>query len=133
LNPGNGGDHCASRWLDGTPPMANPNQDKWQRALHREERRFRNRHATAFFNGWLLIVASPLMMLIGTAQAVKEYGPLGSLFGWIAGAIFLVPGMLAVRHSKRMRRPAWLENLRSRETASADPPQSPPSTDEAGG
>lgn len=84
----------------GTRAMASTNHDEWRRTLRREERRFRTVRSVAFFNGWLLIVASPLMMLVGTGAAVKEYGSGGWLLGWIAGAVFLVPGIVAVRHSK---------------------------------
>ena len=56
--------------------MANTNE-QWRRTFRRGERRFRNERSVAFFNGWLFIVSSPLLMLGGTVVVVEEYGLLG--------------------------------------------------------
>jgi hypothetical protein len=105
-----------------------------QRSLRRGERRFKNNRSTALWNGWLLILASPMLFLAGVGRAIKEDGPiLGVLGSLLVCAIFLIPGVLLVRHSGAMRRSTWLENLRFRESndANAGQPQGPTSSDHA--
>jgi hypothetical protein len=104
-----------------------------QRSLRHGERRFKNSRSTLLWNGWLLILASPVLFLIGVGRAVQEDEPvLGVLGCLLVCAIFLIPGILMVRSSKTMRRPTWLESLRFRESydANTGQPQGPTSSDQ---
>ena len=105
-----------------------------QRTLRYLERQFKNRRSIAFFNGWMLIIASPILFIIGVGQAMKKPEPgWDILAGLLICAIFLVPGILSVRASRRMKRPVWHKNLLGREpgNAGSQQPQNQPSPDES--
>lgn len=113
--------------------MARTEETPWQRSLRRGERRFKNSRSTSLVNGWMLILASPLLLFVGVGGAVQEDEPVLGILGSLVGfAVFLLSGIFMVRASRRMQRPTWLEILRFRESGDANTgqPQSPPRADQ---
>lgn len=109
--------------------MSGVRDPRWRNAQRRGENRFRSSRSTATVNGWMLIVASPVLFFGGMVSGVKEYGPVwGVLAGLASGLVFLVPGVLLVRTARQMKRPVWLESLRVRgpEDVNAEQPPGPP-------
>lgn len=65
-----------------------------------------NARKTARWNGWIMVIASPLLGFIAIGKGIEEYGPWGALWG-LAGAVFLVPGILSIRWGRSARESWW--------------------------
>jgi hypothetical protein len=115
--------------------MVRVSQTESQRALRRGERRFSNTRSTMRVNGSMLVAGGVALSIVSVGPSIEEHGPvLGVLVASLVFAVMFVPGVLMLRHSGRMRRPAWLENLRFRDSgiaADSGDVRNPPSADQS--
>lgn len=85
--------------------LYNPRRDALktqQRLEDLAKRQQRNTRTVALVNGTILLIASPLLIIIGVA-AGSEYGMVGAVVGGIMGSVWLVGGLLGIAWWRRSR------------------------------
>jgi len=86
--------------------LLNPRRDPvetQQQLVELQEKQQRNARKVALFNGSMLLIASPILILFGITAGLK-YGIVSALFGGLAGSVCLVAGLLAIVWARRSRR-----------------------------
>jgi len=84
--------------------LFNPRRDAaktQERLVNLEHKLQKNARTTAFFNGWLLLISSPVLFIIGVGKGAEEEGIVGAIVGGLAGAIWFVGGLWMVRRGRR--------------------------------
>ncbi len=85
--------------------LLNPRRDplKTQQRLEDLNRKQqKNARTVALVNGSMLLIASPILIIIGVA-AGAEYGVGGAIIGGIVGSVWLVGGLAAIAWWRRSR------------------------------